>query len=1756
MTKLSKVIALVLGMVLSIPISAQTVWDGKVATSFAGGNGTQSSPYLIATPQQLAYLRSLLFSKTQGKYYALTADICLNQQVLDENGELTEVPVNEWTYDETFGGVFDGRNHTISGLFLARHKLGSSNNQAGLFSMLGENGVVKNLSIVDSYVCADNAGLVVGQALNGYTLQNVMAQGTVESEPLSPFTTYSSSGIGGLVGYQRMPGEISNCCFVGRLINRSNNKKTAIGGLVGCMASYSNYSANIPNGLPTIKNCYSSVKIDYRPNVCSWGAGGVFGTYEKPSANNTWVPISSFPFENVYFNHDHCAYANGEWQYTLYPFTAPQSWEKTTEEMGTEAFAQQLGEDFVYEEGYYPHLKGHATRIPINALAIDNPRIVLPGVGKPRNIEPWDGTIAESFAGGNGTASNPYLISNACELALMQKMITGNYNQYGGACYKLTNDIIVNQSVLTAAYERDTLDNFAYTPPNFKGTFDGDYHTISGLKIYRRGENSGFFGFVTGGAIKNVALVDVYVTGLNDDVNNKNSDYIGIIAGQTANGTIVENCFVQGWVGGYNSCIGGIVGKNSATIRNCYAFVRVTGKGAIGGITGYANTRSPVSNCYVVGTVMGKSGKNVGAALGLSFSATNIFANSDFSSKPIIGLQNDIATNVESKSTQEMSSPEFASQLGEAFVYAEGYYPYIPGLPRVRIDGTVEDPLQRPTFTIEDNEGNQLRQGCNIELGESDASLTKKLVLTNTGKTSLELTLNTTEGLFSVTPATTTLAPGGNQTITIELDASRVTSYGRQRSTLTIEAEGQHPLTYQLKGNILPPNEEELTVWDGTIATSYAGGTGTETDPYLIANGQQLALLAQETNEAKYNKVTTLPHFKLINDIVLNEHVLGDGYELNGTPYNKWTPIGIAVNGTTQYFWGVFDGNYHTISGVYVPSGTYAGLFGIMRGIGFSTNDHNKTSIIRNLIIRDSYISGGYAGGIIGSVSIVTTIENCFVEASVNCPTNAGQSGGAASIVGLAAERALIRNCYTIGAVRSPYTTAGLAYRSNVHATIQNCFTVAQIDSSASSKAGIVDRTTFATTDMLNEMGTFSQLYFNNDVSPNTPVINTMHDSNPIDTVNACRGASTEEMTSAAFAKTLGSAFAYEKDYYPYIPGLPKIKADGTISGTAKPVKTITLKEEETGNTIKAEVSEPEEEGEEPTATVTEVELAEGQTAIVVPDSINGFVVNEIGEGFAKDNKDITEVVLPEVISTIGEEAFSGCENIQGEMDLTNVTEIGNGAFHDCIGIEEFHFGQDAENITIGEGAFTQTTLEGKEVVLDADIYIPAGQRDEYREKFGKEEGDPLYPYFQEESEKIFEEFKDEESGMEFVGKVDTEGNGSWSITDGTTVEGNYEVPEQIFDEPIVGIGDGAFKDNMALTGVELNNKIKFIGDDAFNGCENLTGDVDLGNVTEIGDNAFQGCDGIKEFNFGQNAAELNIGKGAFTKIVIDENSGEQQEQALNAEIILPPTQREDFRDKFGGEIGKPLKPYFDLESEKVFEEYKPEDGTEFKGSIDLEGQSSWTLIDGSNYAGDLVAPHTLFEEPVVGIGDGAFKDNMALTGVELNNRIRFIGDDAFNGCENIQDEVVLESSMSIGDYAFNDCNKLDDIIIKEKAENMQFGRYPFCKDLAAMARAQAPEAGTVPEPLNARIFVPVGELENYRTRFAQTEQDPLWPNFQIDKVFEGDPTGIYAIGLPGNQKAANTVYDLQGRKISNQTYSTTNLPKGIYIINGKKMVK
>ena len=63
--------------------------------------------------------------------------------------------------------------------------------------------------------------------------------------------------------------------------------------------------------------------------------------------------------------------------------------------------------------------------------------------------------------------------------------------------------------------------------------------------------------------------------------------------------------------------------------------------------------------------------------------------------------------------------------------------------------------------------------------------------------------------------------------------------------------------------------------WDGSIATAFAGGTGTESDPYQIANGAELAYLASSVNSGE---TYTGKNFVLTANI-----------DLNGLP---WTPIG------------------------------------------------------------------------------------------------------------------------------------------------------------------------------------------------------------------------------------------------------------------------------------------------------------------------------------------------------------------------------------------------------------------------------------------------------------------------------------------------------------------------------------------------------------------------------------------------------------------------------------------------------------------------------------------------------------------------------------------------------------------------------------------------------------------------------------------------------------------------------------------------
>ena len=129
----------------------------------------------------------------------------------------------------------------------------------------------------------------------------------------------------------------------------------------------------------------------------------------------------------------------------------------------------------------------------------------------------------------------------------------------------------------------------------FGGKYNGGGFTIAGLYT-EAGTNSsysyqGLFGYAIGAEIHDVGIIDSNIQGY---------EYVGGIAGRAS--STITNCYNAGSVSGNNQ-VGGIAGwVDHATITNCYNTGSVTGSEYIGGIAGYTYS-STITNCYNTGSV-------------------------------------------------------------------------------------------------------------------------------------------------------------------------------------------------------------------------------------------------------------------------------------------------------------------------------------------------------------------------------------------------------------------------------------------------------------------------------------------------------------------------------------------------------------------------------------------------------------------------------------------------------------------------------------------------------------------------------------------------------------------------------------------------------------------------------------------------------------------------------------------------------------------------------------------------------------------------------------------------------------------------------------------------------------------------------------------------------------------------------------------------------------------------------------------------
>jgi len=217
--------------------------------------------------------------------------------------------------------------------------------------------------------------------------------------------------------------------------------------------------------------------------------------------------------------------------------------------------------------------------------------------------------LSAQFAGGSGTAIDPYLIST---VEHMQAMHTVDYTTITVYYYKMTADIDMN--------------GVAWTPLNAVGTynkhihFDGNGHVIKNLSIIGVSDYCSIFGVVCG-SVKNLGVINAYVEGSSKSGVGIIGGYLGLKSPSTTafTGTI-ENCYTTGKVVGTDA-VGGIVGNIGkpkdgvvSTVKNCYSTADVTatatgGNSRAGGIVGINFDGGVLEKCYATGTITAASSK-------------------------------------------------------------------------------------------------------------------------------------------------------------------------------------------------------------------------------------------------------------------------------------------------------------------------------------------------------------------------------------------------------------------------------------------------------------------------------------------------------------------------------------------------------------------------------------------------------------------------------------------------------------------------------------------------------------------------------------------------------------------------------------------------------------------------------------------------------------------------------------------------------------------------------------------------------------------------------------------------------------------------------------------------------------------------------------------------------------------------------------------------------------------------------------------
>ena len=332
------------------------------------------------------------------------------------------------------------------------------------------------------------------------------------------------------------------------------------------------------------------------------------------------------------------------------------------------------------------------------------------------NYSEWDGkkvTGTHTFPG-EGSATSPYLIQSATDLAGLAANVNSGTN-YQGKYFKLETNIDLMGHEWTPIGTREKY---------FYGNFDGNGKVITNLTISNATDCAGLFGFADG-TIQNIVLRNASVI---------SSSTAALLVGESEGG-VIKSCKVDGTVRSGNNAAG-IVGQSSSEVEisDCEVNVECYGDNNVGGVFGDKTNDSEaiaVKNCIVRGRICGKT---VGGIAGLLLGPDKISGCKSYATLSLVNKEYDSWAGGIAGSAYSNCKFEDCEVYGDIDIESEYEYssPHVGGLIGHASDATISNLKFEGTMTVKSKkEGNTV--GAIIGVVENSLTVSSECTYRKSG---------------------------------------------------------------------------------------------------------------------------------------------------------------------------------------------------------------------------------------------------------------------------------------------------------------------------------------------------------------------------------------------------------------------------------------------------------------------------------------------------------------------------------------------------------------------------------------------------------------------------------------------------------------------------------------------------------------------------------------------------------------------------------------------------------------------------------------------------------------------------------------------------------------------------------------------------------------------------------------------------------------------------------------------------------------